>query len=398
MSRNAVTTDRSRTLRLATGVLLGLGGLAAPAAPQEIPHRDLQLTLQAHLDSLIAVTDIPGISIGVAMPDGTSFGLAAGVSDREDFRRMAPDDRMLQGSVGKTYFLAAALQLVEEGRLGLDDPLAEYLGDREWFDRLPNAPEVTIRHLMRHQSGIVRYELSRGFLREIGRNPMRSFTPEERLAFLFDEEAPFSAGEGWEYSDTNYILLAMVVEEITGRATYDVIRERILEPLELEETVPSDSPRVPGLVNGYAGGAENPFGGFDRTLEDGRLVMNPQFEWGGGGFASSSQDLARWMQDLHIARVFDPDLLDEMYDGVPAPLGPNAAYGLGTIMMGLPTSGTAFGHSGFMPGYRTEAYYFPDYGFALALMLNTTASGAFEGPLLLLFDAIAHKIVMSPGL
>jgi len=121
--------------------------------------------------------------------------------------------------------------------------------------------------------------------------------------------------------------------------------------------------------------------------------MNPQFEWGGGGFASTTQDLARMTQDIHVGRAFDPDLLDQVYDGVPAPLGPNAAYGLGTIMMGLPTSGTAFGHSGFMPGYRTEAYYFPDYGFAFALQVNTTAPRAWVGPLLLLFDDLVHVVI-----
>jgi D-alanyl-D-alanine carboxypeptidase len=375
------------------GAILLMAVANATAQAQSVPHAELQLRLQAKLDSIIASTSIPGLTIGVAMPDGESFGLAAGVSDKSTHRRMNPSDLMLQGSVGKTYFTAVALQLVSEGRMELDARLAEYLGDEPWFGRLPNSNDVTIRQLMRHRSGIVRYEFNYAFLADLAADPMRTFTPVERLGYLFDSEAPFPAGEGWEYSDTNFILLAMVIEKITGRPAYDEIEDRLIVPLGYHATVPSDSPDIPGLAQGYAGGPENPFGDFDETMENGRMVINPQFEWGGGGFASTAEDLARWIQDFHIGLAFDEDLLDDVYDGVPAPLGPNAAYGLGTIMMGLPTSGTAFGHSGFMPGYRTEAYYFPDYGFALALQINSTARNLWEGPLLLLFDDIAHVVV-----
>ena len=388
MKKTITRVTRSAAVALLVSFAVGLD-----AVGQTVQHADIQTALQAKLDSIIAYTSIPGITIGIAMPDGSSFGLSAGVSDRSVHRRMSPSDLMLQGSVGKIYFNAVALQLVSEGRLDLDAKLSVYLGREPWFDRLPNARDVTIRQMMSHQSGIVRYEFNNAFLDDLTADPMRTFTPVERLEYLFDSEAPFAAGTSWEYSDTNFILVAMVIEKITGHSAYDEIRDRLLVPLELKATLPSDRPDLPGLAQGYAGGESNPFGGFDETMENGRMVMNPQFEWGGGGFASTTQDLARMTQDIHVGRAFDPDLLDQVYDGVPAPLGPNAAYGLGTIMMGLPTSGTAFGHSGFMPGYRTEAYYFPDYGFAFALQVNTTAPRAWVGPLLLLFDDLVHVVI-----
>jgi len=378
--------------RMVVAVLFALVAHAGAHA-QSTPRAQLQRELQSKLDSVIGNTDVPGLTIGVAMPDGTSFGLAAGVSDKATHRRMTPSDLMLAGSVGKTYFAVVALQLVAEGRLDLDAKLAEYLGHEPWFSRLPNSGEATIRQIMGHRSGIVRYEFNNAFLEDLTADLMRTFTPEERLSYLFDSEAPFAAGEGWEYSDTNFILVAMVIEQITGRDAYQEINDRILVPLGYQATIPSDRPNIPGLAQGYAGGEENPFGGFDETIVNGRLVLNPQFEWGGGGMASTTEDLARFMQDLHIGSAFDAELLEQVYDGVPAPLGPNASYGLATIMMGLPTSGTAFGHSGFMPGYRTEAYYFPDYGFALALQLNSTARGLWEGPLLQMFDDIANVVV-----
>ncbi len=355
------------------------------ARAQLAQERDLAAALQERLDALTAPASVPGATLGVVLADGTVLSLASGMSDTATARPMYPSDRMLQGSVGKTYVAAVALQLVGEGRLDLDGKVAGYLGELPYYGRIPNAEEVTVRQLMNHTSGIVRYEFSPGFLEDLTADPMRTFTPADRLAYLLDSEPPFPAGEGWDYSDTNYILVAMVVEAITGRSLYEEIAERILDPLGFTETVPSDSPEVPGLVQGYAG-AENPFGGFDAMLADGRMVINPQFEWAGGGMASTTRDLARWVRDIHQGRAFPGELLEEARTGVEAPLGPNGRYGLGVIMMTLP-AGEAWGHSGFMPGYRTEAYYFPEHGFSLALQVNTTAAGALaESPLRTLND------------
>lgn len=350
----------------------------------------LEGELQTRLDSLIGATAIPGVTLGVALPDGSHFGLAAGLADTTSGRPMAPDDRMLEGSVGKTYFAAIALQLVAEGALDLDAPVRRYLGAEPWFAQLPNSQDVTVRQLMNHTSGIVRYELSPAFLRDLAADPMRTFTPEERLAYLFGTDPPFRAGEGWDYSDTNYILVAMILERLTGGSAYRRIKERLLEPLGLKNTVPSDRPEVPGLVQGYAG-PDNPFGGFDEMLVDGRMAINPQFEWGGGGFASTAEDMARWVKDFQEGRAFDPGLLEEVRTGVPAPLGPQARYGLGVIMMELPV-GPAWGHSGFMPGYRSEMYYFPDDAFGLALQINSSDPAALSGPLGRLLNDLAEVV------
>jgi len=362
---------------------------AASAAAQD-PAR-LEARLQARLDSLVLPVGVPGMTLGVALPDGSVVGLAAGFADTARGLPMTPEAKMLQGSVGKTYFGAVALQLVAEGRLALDARVADYLGDEPWFDRLPNAQTVTVRQLMNHTSGIVRYETSPGFLTDLSLDPMRSFTPVQRLAYLFDQDPPFAAGEGWDYSDTNYILVAMILERLTGRSAYDEIRRRLLQPLGLEDTMASDRPDIPGLVQGYAG-VGNPFGGFDEMLKDGQLALNPQFEWGGGGFASTAPDLARWTRAVQEGRAFDPTLLGEYRSGPAAPLGPGGRYGLGVILLELP-SGRAWGHSGFMPGYRTEAYYFPDGAFALSLQLNTTAPRALAIPPLRMLDGLAAIVL-----
>src|SRR5690606_34417756 len=119
---------------------------------------------------------------------------------------MKPTDRMLAGSTGKTFAAATALQLVKEGKIGLDDKVSKYLGAEEWFERLPNANDITVRQLMNHTSGLVRYEFKDQFTKDLTANPDKSWRPEELVTYLFGESPPFAAGEGWDYSDTNYIV------------------------------------------------------------------------------------------------------------------------------------------------------------------------------------------------
>lgn len=371
--------------------LTALGCSTPPSA-----HEALRLDLQARLDSLTTSTGVPGATVGVALDDGSSFGLASGWADTILDRRMQPSDRMLQGSVGKTYFGAVALQLVHEGLIDLDAKVSTYLGQQTWFPRLPNAADITVRQLMNHTSGVVRYEFNPAFLADLTAEPFRSWTPVERLEYLFDTEAPFPAGDGWDYSDTNYILLAMIIEQVTGNRAYAEIEQRVLEPLGIVNTVPSDSPDIEGLIQGYAGDP-NPFGGSPEMLADGRMTINPQFEWGGGGFASTAEDLARWVKDIHEGRAFDESLLDDARAGIEAPLGPGGRYGLGVIMLELPV-GAAWGHSGFMPGYRTEMYYFPEGRFGLALQINSSDPDAMDGPLGRVVNALAELVMASSKL
>jgi D-alanyl-D-alanine carboxypeptidase len=315
----------------------------------------------------------------VALPDGAVLALATGVSDRETGRPMAPSDRMLQGSVGKTYVAAVALQLVGEGRLGLDDRVAAWLGAEPWFGRLPNAADLTVRALMNHTSGLVRYEFDERFLADLTADPGRTWRPEEQLAYVLDTAPPFAVGAGWEYSDTNYLVLGLVLERAGGAPYVELLRTRLLAPLGLADTVPVEGPRVPGVVQGYAGPG-NPFGGTDAMLRDGAFVVNPQFEWTGGGVASTAADLARWARLLYEGRAFDASLLPAMLEGVPARLGPGARYGLGVILRETPL-GPSYGHSGFFPGYLTEVAYFPEHRVAVALQVNTSEGAARGAPL-----------------
>lgn len=355
----------------------------------------LRHKLQEKLNEFHAAGKFPGGSAGFALADGTSFGLAVGLSNLETRRAMTPNDLMPQGSVGKTYVAAVALQLVQEKKLALDDRIEKYLGGEKWFKRLPNARDITVRMLMNHTSGLVRYEFKEQFTRDLTAKPDKVWKPEELISYILDTRAPFAAGQGWDYSDTNYIVLGMIIERITGSTYYEELSRRILTPLGLRETVPTDRRTIPNLAQGYAG-KDNPFGGTDAMLRDGQMAINPQFEWTGGGIASTTADLARWAKLLYEGKAFEPQLLSRMLEGVAAPLGPEAKYGLGVIIR--PTAhGISYGHSGFFPGYLTEVMYFPAARAAISVQVNTSVPRATGKPLSRFVSELAGVLIEEQG-
>ena len=340
----------------------------------------LKAALQLKLDDWHKTGNFPGATLGVVLANGESFGLAVGMSDRDLKTLMKPDSRMLAGSVGKTFAAATALQLIKEGKIGLDDKVETYLGREPWFSRLPNAKAITVRQLMNHTSGLVRYEFKEQFTKDLTANPGKQWKPEELVAYLLDEKPPFEAGKGWEYSDTNYIVLGMIIEKVTGRRFYDEANRRLIKPLKLDDTVPQDGPRLKGVVQGYAG-PNNPFGGKDAMIQGDKFAINPQFEWTGGGYASTSQDLARWAKMIYEGKAFSSDLLPQVLDGVSAPmLGRETKYGLGVIIRNT-SLGTTYGHSGFFPGYMTDMMYFPNQRVAVAVQVNTSLGRNLGKPL-----------------
>jgi len=381
-------------IAILAGVFLGsvlIGATASAQKPAHLTDAALRTRLQQKLDEWHQAGKFPGATLGVVLANGRSFGLSVGYSDRDKKTPMHPDDRMLAGSTGKTLAAATAFQLVSEGKISLDDKIEKYLSTEPWFGRLPNAHEITIRELMNHTSGLVRYEFKDEFTKYLTEHPMKVWTPEERLAYLFDAKAPFEAGKGWDYSDTNYIVLGMIIERVTGKKFYDEVRRRLIKPFRLSNTIAQESPVMKGVIQGYAGEG-NPFGGKDAMIENGKFVINPQLEWTGGGWASTSLDLARWAKLYFEGKAFPPSLLPQVLDAVEAPmLGRDARYGLCVIVRNTP-AGTTYGHSGFFPGYLTDMMYFPDRKIAVAVQVNTSVGRDVGKPLGRVLSEVAQII------
>lgn len=287
-----MSSGRSRRFGRAPGLAPVLALVAALLAPaglraQQSPLPDgLRTRIQAKLDSLRDASSFPGATLGVALADGRSLAFATGMADTSLHSPMTPAARMPAGSVGKTYVAAVAMQLVHEGSLKLDAPIADHLGGEPWFDRLPNGRSTAVRMLMNHTTGLARWEFDERMLQELTRDPDKVWTPAERISYVLDKPPPFEAGRGWSYADMNYILLAMIIERITGFDLNAEIARRELVPLGLTNTVPSDRRRIPGLVRGYAG-PRNEFGGKDAMLEDGVFAASARER--ATGSASSSR-------------------------------------------------------------------------------------------------------------
>jgi D-alanyl-D-alanine carboxypeptidase len=259
--------------------------------------------------------------------------------------------------------------MISAGQMHLDDKVSTWLKDEPWFHRLPNANDITVRMLMNHTSGIPEYAELPEFTKLLPENADKDWRPEELLAFIFDKPAPFPAGQGWSYADANYLVLGIAAEKILRHALYADIDRTILRPLRLKDTRPSTARFLPGLITGYSM-PNGPFPFTGPMLREGKMVVNPKFEWTGGGFLSSSRDLARWAFDLYGGKVLTATELSEMEKGVPAKTGKSDEYGLG-VQIRHTDFGITYGHGGWFPGYLSEMEYFPDYQVAMAMQINT---------------------------
>lgn len=232
------------------------------------------------------------MTVAMAGPDGV-VTIATGVANREDEAPMTPEMTMLAASIGKTFVAATVLELSEEERLALDDPISRWLGDRVWFDRLPNGKTITVRHLLQHRSGLPDHIHLPAFA-ELWPDQVDQAKPEDLIALTFETEPLFPAGKGWSYTDTGYLLLGLIIEAATDEIYEDVVRRRFLEPLMPASTGPSNRKALPGLARGYVSGAAGLGLPVMTTDDRGEMVWDPAVEWAGGGLYSTSRDLAVW--------------------------------------------------------------------------------------------------------
>jgi D-alanyl-D-alanine carboxypeptidase len=329
----------------------------------------LQDRIRVRLEAFREKTGCPGVSAAFVLADGSEGAVAVGWADVEEKKPLTPRDRILSGSIGKTYVSAVAMQLVGENRLDLDKKISVYLGKERWFGRLPNGSDVTVRMLMNHTSGVPEHVYHPEFGSQVGDDPDRVWKPSELVAFVLDAPARFPAGKGWSYADTNYILLGMIIEKVSGHTFYEELERRVLVPLDLKDTVPADGRAIPGLVPGYSG-PNSPFRKPGKTIRDGLFVINPQVEWTGGGLACTPLDLARWGRAVYTGRAFPKKLLAQVLDGVPALGGTGDRYGLG-VQIWPSDRGGAVGHGGWFPGYLSRLAFYRKHKLALAIQFTT---------------------------
>ncbi len=347
------------------------------------------LVARARADALA-----PGISAAFALPDGRVGTAVAGFADVEAKQPITPDTRFLAGSVGKSFHAALAVSLAHDGIVDLDAPIARWIGKEKWFERLPNAHALTLRHLLQHRSGLIDHVWTLRFVaRELQLRFFESdelIPTEEMIEIALDREPKFPAGEGFAYGDTNYVLAGLVMERATGRSDFDLIEERFLARLELDGIVAARSRRIPGLAAGYQLPV-NPFLLPAKMTDENGLRIHPMLESTAGGFAANPRSLVRWAKALFEGEALPDGAVQEMIRDT-VPVGDGRRYGLGLYEYDTPL-GRAFGHSGYFPGYRSGLLYFPDAKIAVAVQTNRDFAVDTDALLL----AIARRVVRDPG-
>jgi D-alanyl-D-alanine carboxypeptidase len=333
--------------------------------------KDLEKELQLKLDELQQEEGFPGVTLGIVLPDGKEVSLASGFADMEMKKKMKPNDRMFMGSIGKTYVACVALQSMKEKKFSLEDKISRFLGGETWFKRLPNAEDITVKMLLNHSGGLPRYVYKKEFWKKLEESPDKVWKPQELLAFILGDKPLYPAGQGWGYSDTDYIVLGMIIEKVTGNTYYEELKKRVLIPHGLRDTSPSDKRRLRGLVPGYTGRQTSLFELPEKLVKDGVYAINPQFEWTGGGLISHSLDLARFIKLLLEGKIVSKEYLEMMKQPVSEESGKPGSVGYGLGLEVWETGyGITYGHRGTMPGYSSITEYVPRYGFSIAMQIN----------------------------
>lgn len=331
---------------LTAGVLVTTAAGSAVAVPPAVAPDGT--ALQAALDGMTATGAIGAIA---EVRQGDAVWRGSSGRSRIDGRQPAPvDGRFRAGSVTKTFTATVVLQLVGEGRLRLSDTA------ERWLPGLVPAPggdRITVRDLLQHASGLPEY--TDGLLDgDAPRDRFRTWTPAELVRRAVkdgnrDRPLLFPPGTGHHYSNTDYIVLGMIVEKVTSRSYGTEIDQRIIRPLGLRDTrLPGSSPFITGPhSHGY-----EPVETADGTLVPvDWTTVNMSVAGAAGEIISTIADLDRFFRTLLGGGLLRPADLREM---TADPSG--GGWGLGLEIATLPC-GTIVGHGGDTPGYRTISFH-----------------------------------------
>ncbi|MFD0106444.1 serine hydrolase domain-containing protein [Streptomyces sp. NPDC127164] len=366
--RRRLTAGAALIAALAGGVAsspVAYGAPASPAAARAAAPSPDMAGVAAALNAAVA-EGAPGAMARFTGPEGVR-ARTAGVRDRASGAAMDARARFRVGSVSKTFTAVVVLQLVDEGRLALDAPVDRYLPGLLPDDR------ITVRHLLTHRSGLADYtdrmfhETVPGF--EGVRN--RVFSQRELVDLSLAEPRTTEPGAAYKYSNTNFVVAGMLVEEVTGRPVARAFQQRIIGPLGLRDTsyVHPDT-RIAGLrVRGYLHPDEAGAPLVDSTEQTVSWAQS------GGAVISAPADLTAFMTALMRGRLLSPRMLDAMTTVAPTDATNTRFYGLGLRRYDLTCGTRVYGHTGTVQGYYTYAFATRDGRRGLSAMANTSNRG-----------------------
>ena len=338
---------------------------------------------------------VPGLSLAVRFGDGSTITVARGTSDVATGTDLTTDDYFRIGSISKTITAATVLQMVEDGLVGLDDPVSDYLGD--WLpgytiDGVDYGSLVTVRQILGHTDGFKEFAWDLGFYEKTSHRLDKTFDPHEVITWGLEQGPLFVPGEGYSYNTVGPVAAGLVIEAVSGRPASAEIRDRLFAPVGLEHIFlpPTENPPTP-VVHGYAVGALGEvLGGLpaiasmkeEATIGDYYDVLAvPQAAlesvgWTGGGFQSQAEDVA-----VLFAALFDGTLLTD--SSIEAMTTPNdfEPYGL-SLDIGEWDGHQFFNKGGGVPGFRSTVGYVPDLDISVAILANSISIDPDVGALM----------------
>ena len=330
------------------------GGTSEGKAPPTALQRE-KAKIRRTLDRLTAA-GLPGAVVLVRNGNET-LRVTSGQANVEKRTPMRATDRFRIGSLTKSFTAAVTLQLVGEGKLALDDTV------ERWLPGLVPEKNLTVRELLNHTSGLFDYTDDPRFFDRLVTHPKAVWTPRRMVRIATAHKPNFAPGSRWWYSNTDYIVLGMVIEAASGHPVATEISRRVLAPLRLRSTSFDTLPRIAGT---YAHGYAFLEGGLRRDIS----IVSPSAPWAAGAIVSTADDVANFYRALLGGRLLRPDLLHAMQTTVAMPLDPHGGRsGLGLFEI-RSSCGRIWGHDGQFFGYHTLAWSSRDAKRQVVVMVN----------------------------
>jgi D-alanyl-D-alanine carboxypeptidase len=315
---------------------------------------------------------IPGAIVYVDDPGQGAWTTALGIGNLANREPMQVDNSMRIGSIAKSFTATVILQLVDQGKLGLDDPVGKYQPD------VPNGTHITIRELLNMNSGLFNYTEDEGYDQEAFRtDPYRVWQPNELLAIAFKHPPYFAPGKGHHYSNTNFILLGLIMEQLTHLPAEQALERYLFGPLGMHQTSlpPLSSSAIPDPhAQGHMYGTYSTGKGPTLNVTD----WNPSAAWMAGSAISTLHDLQIWAKALATGRLLSAATQQQRLSwGICAPvwLGKPRCYGLG-----VEDFGGFLGHNGTIAGFQSWMGYQPQTGATIIVLSNLDLAADGSNP------------------
>lgn len=320
---------------------------AQPQATNVAPHQQLDGILER-----IYTADEPGVTVAISHQGQLVYEAAKGMADLELNVAMQPGHVLKIGSITKQFTAAAIMRLVEQGKLTPQTKVGELL---------PNfhEPELTVHQLLNHTSGLPSYTDDGDYM--MGNGIRADVSAVEIIALTSDQPLHFVPGEDWRYSNSGYVVLGTIIEELSGKSWHDYIATELTSPLGLDYTGYFDEAEiVPGRVSGYM---------HDKEFTNAPFISMTQ-PHAAGAFYSTASELTRWQTALHTGQVLTADSYNQMID---ASQGLND-YGYGLDIISL--RGTKMlSHGGGIHGFSAFGLWLPEHQLSVVALTNRSGAG-----------------------